>query len=287
MSAAARGEYARANAMNPTLLACLLLPLAFAPKHAPAPAPTATTAVFAFDQTHTSWKLVLDGRVFSGRFDYGSLVKDPSPLDRYLAELTGVEYADFSTWKKEEQLAFWINAYNAFTVKRVLQSYPFEKVNELGADKKGPWDERFIPLGRLAPDLKEAKLTLNELENKLLRPKFKDARVHAAINCAAESCPPLRPAPYTAEGLGGQLDAQVMKWLNNVDYNQFDPQKKTMKLSALFDWYAKDFSDEAGSVQAWIVKHGPKPVVGWLDGAKDVTTTYAEYSWKLNAKKND
>lgn len=255
------------------------------PASAAEPVPIAAP-VFEFDHTHAAWKTVLDGRIEAGRFVYVSLLKDSAPLDAYLALLAGVEQPEFAKWKKQEQLAFWINAYNAYTVKRVLRSYPFEKVNELGPDKKGPWDERFIPLGKLAPDLKQEKLTLNELENQILRPKFKDARVHAAINCAAESCPPLRAMPFTAEKIDAELDAQVTKWLQNAALNRFDAGKKEMQLSKLFEWYAKDFVDEAGSVQAWIAKHGPKQLVAWLEGAKDVKTSYFEYSWTLNAKKD-
>ncbi|MBI5362561.1 MAG: DUF547 domain-containing protein [Planctomycetes bacterium] len=273
--------------MLPALYACYALLLA-APAAASTVEPAALVApLFEFDHTHAAWKAVLDGRVTAGRFEYVALVKDRSQLDAYLALLTGVDQPEFAKWKKQEQLAFWINAYNAYTLRRVLESYPFEKVNELGAEKKGPWDERFIPLGKLAPELKQDKLTLNDIENKILRPKFKDARVHAAVNCAAESCPPLRPLPFTAEKLDEELDTQVTKWLQNSAFNRFDADKKEMQLSKLFEWYAKDFVDEAGSVQAWIAKHGPKHVVGWLDGAKDVKTSYFEYSWTLNAKKNE
>jgi Protein of unknown function, DUF547 len=273
--------------MNTSIL-LLLATLSSAPAAGPAltSAPR-TTLVAEFDHTHAGWKAVLDGRVEAGRFAYVSLIKDASALDAYLAQLAAVEHGDFTKWTKNQQLAFWINAYNAFTVKRVLQSYPFEKVNELGADKKGPWDERFIPLGKLAPDLKQEKLTLNDIENQIVRPTFKDARVHAALNCAAESCPPLRPEPYTGKKVGEELDAQVSKWLQNTALNRFDAEKKELQLSSIFQWYAKDFVDEAGSVPAWIAKHGPKHLVDWLQGAKDVKITFLDYSWNLNAKNSD
>ncbi|MBK7878485.1 MAG: DUF547 domain-containing protein [Planctomycetes bacterium] len=269
--------------MNSVLALGLALPL-FVSTPDPVTAPPAASAAvtLAFDHTHAAWTELLRNRFTSTGFDYASLLKDSKPVDDYLAALAAVDAADFATWKREQQLAFWINAYNAYTLKRVLQSYPFEKVNELGADKKGPWDERFIPLGKLAPDLKQEKLTLNELENKILRPKFKDARIHAAINCAAESCPPLRPEAFVAERLDRQLDIQVLKWLGNPAFNRIDAAKNELQLSALFDWYKKDFVDEAGSVEAWIAKHGPKETVAWLEKAKDVKTTYFDYSWKLN-----
>lgn len=236
-----------------------------------------------FDHTHAAWSAILAAHVADGRVDYKALAKDPKALGAYVNGLESVKPAEYAKWKREEQLAFWINAYNAYTMKRVLVSYPFEKVNELGEEKKGPWEERTIRLGALVPSLESELLSLNDLENKILRPTFKDPRVHAAINCAAESCPPLRQEAYTADKLDKQLDEQVKAWLGNPRLNVFDAAKKELKLSSLFDWYAKDFVDDSGSVEAWIGKRVGKDAK-WIS-QPDTKKSFLEYSWKLNDKK--
>ncbi len=242
----------------------------------PKPAP-------AFDHTHAAWSAIVAVHVAEGRVDYKTLAKDSTALGAYLRTLELVRPAEYAKWKREEQLAFWINAYNAYTMKRVLASYPFEKVNELGDDKKGPWDERTIYLGTLVPALETDRISLNDIENKILRPTFKDPRVHAAINCAAESCPPLRQEAYTADKLDKQLDEQVKAWLGNPRLNVFDAAKKELKLSSLFDWYAQDFVDDSGSVEAWIGKRVGKDAK-WIS-QPDTKKSFLEYSWKLNDKR--
>lgn len=259
------------------LLACSHVPTDVAQDSKPAP-------VASFDHAHAAWTAILKTHVVGKRFDYASLKKDDAPLVAYLRSLEAVTLEQYSTWKRERCFAFWIDAYNAYTVKRVLQSFPFESMMELGKEKKGPWDERFVPLGKLVPELKHELLTLNELENEILRPTFHDARVHAAINCAAESCPPLRNEAFVADRLSAQLDEQVLLWLSDDALNRYDAAKKTLHVSKLFDWYASDFEKESdGRIARWIAKHGPKKELAFVGDGQGVALDFLEYSWKLNA----
>jgi len=242
---------------------------------------SATQVAAAFDQTHAAWTKLLEAHVKAMRVDYAGMQKDAPALDAYLKELESVQTLAYTQWKTSEQLAFWINAYNAFTVKRVLRSYPFERVDQLGPEKKGPWDEAFIPLGHLWSGTKQKDITLNDIEHRIIRPLFKDARVHAALNCAAASCPPLLEQAYRADRLEAQLLTRVWGWMQSTKLNRFDAGTKTLQVSKLFEWYAQDFVDAAGSVPAWIAKHGGLADSAWLTGA-DVKLTYLEYSWTLN-----
>jgi hypothetical protein len=272
------------------MISALLLPLALL-AHPSSAAPTELIPAIAqdpkpaaaFDHTHAAWSAILAAHVSDGRVDYKTLHKDTSALGAYLRSLEVVKPADFAKWDRKQQLAFWINAYNAYTLKRVLHSYPFEKVDELGDEKKGPWDERTIYLGALVPEINTERVSLNEIENKILRPKFKDPRIHAAVNCAAESCPPLRAEAYTADKLDKQLDEQVKAWLANPKLNSFDAAKKELKLSKIFDWYAQDFVEDAGSIESWISRYVGKDAK-WI-ASPDAKKSFLEYSWKLNDKR--
>ncbi len=248
----------------------------------PSPAPDTTQA--AFDSIHAPWTDILAKRVRGGDFDYAGLKKDRAPLDAYVAALEAVKPERFQALTKREQFAFWANAYNAFTVKRVLDGYPVQSIRDLGDDKTSVWDREFVPLGRLFPKLGKEKLTLNDVENKILRPEFKDARVHAAINCASKGCPALRAEAFTAAKLDAQLDEQVRAWLADGSRNRFDRAKSEIEISRVFEWFAEDFQKESGSVRAWIARFRPADKE-WLDAPAMVAVKYVEYDWALNETK--
>jgi hypothetical protein len=239
--------------------------------------------VVGFDHTHKAWTEVLGQYVKDDTFDYKALKKDRAPLDAYVSLLEAVKPDDFARWDKSRRYAFWINAYNAYTVKRVVDGYPIASIKDLGDEKASVWDRDFVPLGSLAPDLKKAQLTLNDIENQILRPVFKDARVHAAINCAAVGCPPLRAEAFVGDTLGKQLDDAVKRWLADTQRNRFDQKKNAIEVCQIFDWFKDDFVRDAGSVTGWIAKYAPDQA--WLADAKKVDVKYIEYSWKLNEKR--
>ncbi len=241
------------------------------------PAPT-------FDAIHVPWNAILEQRVRGGDFDYLGLSKERAGLDTYIASLEAVTFDVFSTLSRTERYAFWVNAYNAYTVKRVLDGYHVKSIRDLGDEKLSVWDRDFVPLGALQPTLAKEKLTLNDIENKILRPTFQDARVHAAINCASKGCPPLRAEAFTAAKLEAQLDEQVKAWLADTTRNRFDAQKKRVEISKVFEWFAEDFQKEAGSATAWIARFRPTDK-GWLIARDKPTVSFLEYDWALNEAK--
>lgn len=248
------------------------------------PVPAAKTKESAFDALHAPWTAILAKHVRGGDFDYAGLAKDRAGLDAYVMALEAVKPDAFAALSRKEQFAFWINAYNAYTVKRVVDAYPIRSIRDLGDEKLSVWDRELVPLGRLFPKLGRDKLTLNDVENNILRPTFLDARLHAAINCAAKGCPVLRAEAYTSAKLDAQLDEQVKLWLADVSRNRFDRAKSTAEVSRIFEWFAEDFQREAGSVRAWIARHRPDDS-DWLGAEKKVEVGYVEYDWALNAAK--
>ncbi len=244
----------------------------------PSPAPDPKQATF--DTIHAPWTEILAKRVRGGDFDYAGLKKDRAKLDAYVAALEAVKPEQLHALSKPEQFAFWVNAYNAYTVKRVLDAYPVKSIRDLGDEKTSVWDRDLAPLGKLYPKLGKEKLTLNDIENKILRPDFKDARVHAAVNCASKGCPPLRAEAFTAAKLDAQLDEQVKAWLSDAARNRFDRAKPKLELSQVFEWFAEDFQQESGSVRAWIARFRPDDKE-WLASTK-LEVKYVEYDWALN-----
>jgi hypothetical protein len=234
-----------------------------------------------FEAIHAPWTDVLKAHVRGDAFDYAALKKDRAKLDAYIAALERVRAEDLGKAPRDAQFAFWIDAYNAYTVKLVVDAYPVKSIRELGDDKVSVWDRDLVPLGKLYPRLEKSKLTLNDIENKILRPTFQDARLHAAINCASVGCPPLRAEAFTAAKLDAQLDEQVKAWLGDPTRNRFDRSKDKIEVSKVFEWFAEDFTKPAGSVPAWIARFRPADA-DWLTAKPGPKVEYVEYDWALN-----
>lgn len=246
-------------------------------------ASTSPPTVPAFDHTHALWTEVLGAHLRGEDVDYGKLRADHAKLDRYLASLEAVQPEEFAAWKREEQYAFWIDAYNAYTIRHVLDVYPIASPKDVGGEgRKSFWDQEFIPLGKLFPEAGDRKLSLNDLENRILRPKFKDARVHAVLNCASRGCPPLLAEAFVAERIEEQLDLRVEKWLADPARNRYDRDEKRLRVSRIFDWYEDDFVRDGDSVQAWIGARAPRAEREWITATPNLAVEFLEYSWKLN-----
>lgn len=234
-----------------------------------------------FDQAHTLWDGILRAHVRGDDFDYGALAKAPDELYRYLGQLHAVTPAELAGWSREQRFAFWINAYNAHTVQKVVENYPLESIRKL--DKafglKSVFDQAWIPMAAFHPDGKDDELSLNDIEHSILRPRFQDARVHAAINCAAESCPPLLNEAFVAERLDRQLESQMRAFVNDSSRNRFDRAEGVVRLSEIFKWFQEDFEHDAGSVVEYLLRFAPPEDAAFLRRAK---VRYLDYSWDLN-----
>jgi hypothetical protein len=246
----------------------------------PERAATAGAQEAPFDQTHARWTAVLAAHLREGRLDYERLGRERGELDQYLLDLRGVTREEFARWTREQRYAFWINAYNAFTVHLVLSRYPVASIQDIGTTLAPVWKKEFIPLGHLHGEGTTELVSLDTIEHRILRPQFEDARVHAAVNCASESCPPLAAEAFRADALEAQLDARVLAWLSDPALNRYDEGKRRAEVSAIFEWFQGDFVRDAGSVEAWIARHGPESARWMAEGEVELRTL--DYSWKLN-----
>ncbi|MCI4670907.1 MAG: DUF547 domain-containing protein [Bacteroidia bacterium] len=211
--------------------------------------------------SHQVWDGLLKKYVStSGKVNYKGLKAEVGKLNTYLELLKS--QAPGSSWSAKETKAYWINAYNAFTVKLILDNFPISSITKL--DK--PWDTAFINIGGKA-------YTLNDIEHKILRPTYKDARIHFAVNCASGSCPKLLNEAYTAGKLESQLNKQTRSYLNNGKDNKV--AANSLQLSKIFKWYKDDFNS-AGGVAAFVNKYTS------VDVAKDAVISYLDYDWSLN-----
>lgn len=245
----------------------------------------ATSAVFwAFDDhapagipakapiSHEIWDELLRKHVRPDGFvDYKGLIKDSVQMNTYLRLLSSAHPQE--SWSKAEQMAYWINAYNAFTVKLITDHYPVKSIKDI---KKGipfvntVWDIKFIKIQGETYDL-------NNIEHGILRKKFKDARIHAAVNCASYSCPKLRAEAFTAAKLENQLNDAMRSFINDPLRNKVHPDKA--EISSIFNWFGGDFKEDAGLIRNYINRYAEKRV---SDNGK---ISYMEYNWSLNEAK--
>jgi len=255
--------------------------LAAEPLAAPAQAQTAPTA---FDQSHAAWTRVLASCVRDGGFDYARLKADPAQLEAYLKALHAVTPETLAGWSEKQRFAFWINVYNAHCIQKVVENYPLKSIRKLDGllGINTVFDKAFIPMRAHHPDGKDEDLSLNDIEHKILRKRFKDARVHAAINCASASCPPLCNEAFTAERLDAQLDEQMRAFVNDPARNRIDPAKNELALSEIFKWFEEDFERDAKSVKEYLIRWLPAEKA---DFVRSTRIRYLDYDWDLNDAK--
>ncbi|MBI5481868.1 MAG: DUF547 domain-containing protein [Deltaproteobacteria bacterium] len=236
----------------------------------------AVAACPAFDQAHSRWNTLLHQRVSAGVVDYAALHAAPAQLAAYLDELGAVCKVDFTGWTREQKVAFWVNAYNAFTVKAILDHYPVKSIREIGLLPGAAWREKFIPLGRLAG--KSGELSLNDVEHEILRKDFPDARLHFVLVCASMSCPELRDEAYRASQLAAQFDDAGRRFLGDVSKNQLDGS--TWKVSSIFKWYRDDFERDGPGLVPFLKRYaGPQ-----AQAEQAPELEFRSYDWSLNGK---
>lgn len=244
-------------------------------------------SVFSQDSSNVNiYDNLLKKYVFNGLVDYDNLSKDKN-LDKYIDALSNFNPNTLND--KKTRLAFWINAYNAYTLKVIVDNYPISSINELHTGgkiiahilKKTVWDKDFVVINN-------KKMTLNHIEHEIIRAKFKDPRIHFALVCGAISCPPLRNEAFVGSKLNEQLDDQARKFFADPSKNTFDGKNRVAHLSKILDWYGSDFGENDSQILDRIKNYLPKQIAESInDKIIKWEIDFKSYDWDLNKiKKN-
>ena len=227
------------------------------------------------------WDYLLKNYVENGLVDYKGIKKE-NLFDVYLRELGSADPERLPS--DEHRLALMCNAYNAFVINGVItHKYP-AKVTEFSSGGKGFFDiKEHIFAGRT--------LSLNELEHEIIRPTFKEPRVHVALVCAARSCPAIRPEAYTGEQLEKQLQDQAELFANNETYVRWVADENRIELSPILKWYGEDWDEKfpnGGAIQWLTDLVDSEELKAKLQSAisGEIKTTYAVYDWTLNSQQD-
>ena len=249
----------------------------------------ATAAWPAAPFSHHLFDQVLRTHVDSlGRVDYAALKAARTSLDAYLDSL-----AQYSPDRHPErfpspdhELAYWINAYNAFVIRGVIDAYPVKSVKDIKAFNGFFRRMRFKAGGE--------ELTLDEIENRIIRPRYQDPRIHFAVNCGATSCPPLENRAFIGANLDTQLDAAQKKFFRAPQHLRLDRENNRLHLSKILDWYGEDFTrwyprdrgtpPTEPSLVDYLILYLPPDAADFLRQHPDVEISFNHYDWSLNAQ---
>ena len=266
---------------------CLLAGVAMALTAVPA----LSMAQQAFDHGHAAWTALLKKHVLplrggqASQVRYAGFANDRVVLKAYLDSLTGVSEAAFNGFSKPQQMAFLINAYNAFTVELILTRWPkLVSIKDIGSFLQSPWKPKWVPL-------LGGKVSLDDIEHETLRKRgrYDDPRVHFAVNCASIGCPPLREEAFTADRLEAQLDEQALRFMSDRSRNRYDAARGKLEVSKIFDWFGEDFRlGHRGitSLAAFLARYADQladaPADRALIRAQKAELDFLDYDWKLN-----
>ncbi len=215
--------------------------------------------------SHSQWNTLLQACVSpDGQVNYKAFKARQSELDNYLKTLA--DATPGSSWSSNDKLAYWINAYNAFTVKLIIDNYPLKSIMDLEKDGVSPWDKKFIKMHGKT-------YTLNHIEHQILRKDFSEPRIHFAVNCASQSCPDLLNRAYTGKNVSAELEKSTKKFINNSQHNKL--ASGSAKVSKIFEWFKEDFTKN-GSVIDFLNKYAAVKI------DKNATISYLDYDWSLN-----
>ena len=248
----------------------------------------------AFDHSHAAWTALLKKHVVllrggqTSQVRYAAFAGDRAALKTYLDALSAVGDAAFNAWSKPQQMAFLINAYNAFTVELILTKYPsLQSIKELGSLLSSPWKPKWVPL-------LGTKLSLDDIEHETLRKRgrYDDPRVHFGVNCASIGCPALREEAFVAERLDAQLDEQALRFMSDRSRNRYSTQRGRLEVNKIFDWFGDDFKSGlrgVASLAAFAGKYADQLADAPADREKvkggQLEIGFLEYDWKLNDAK--
>ena len=248
---------------------------------------------FAFDHSHLKWDALLKSYVSwvpddsTTQVDYAAFIRNQNELQQYLQLLSEINVELFDSWSRDHQLAFLINAYNAFTIQLILTRYPdITSIKELGGWFSSPWKKKFFRL--LGQDQ-----TLDGIEHELIRGsgRYNEPLIHFAVNCASIGCPALRDEAYVADQLDVQLLDQTRRFVSDRSRNRFDVKTQSLQISSIFDWYKEDFEQgwrDYGSLKSFISTHAEwfsrQQSVQKLLQNGDYEIDFLLYDWSLNSQ---
>lgn len=215
--------------------------------------------------SHSSFNTLLQKHVSTeGKVNYKGLKIDIQVLDDYLKILEN----NFPTnsWSANSTKAFWINAYNAYTLKLMVNHYPLKNITDLKYNGTSAWDYKWIKMNG-------ENLSLNDIEHKKLRAKYKDARIHFVVNCASFSCPILLNKAFTEENISHLMNQQAEKFINDSSRNKITANE--VQLSEIFKWYSEDFTTKNGIID-FLNKYSEIQI----NSAAKIS--YLPYNWKIN-----
>jgi hypothetical protein len=257
--------YFKITPMKKYIVSLLLLPLLSCGNNKskteiPAKAYQIATSVGSSSINHSKWDALLEKHVSkNGSVNYKAFQQDSKQLEAYLTELSA--NVPSKSWSKNATLAYWINAYNAYTVQLILNNYPTKSIKDI----KDPWGKKFFTLGN-------KKYSLEEIEHEILR-KMNEPRIHFAINCASFSCPNLLKEAYTEAKLDQQLTTAAKGFVNDATKNTITVNK--IEISKIFDWFEGDF-EQNGSVIDFLNKYSTVKI------NSEAEVKYKDYNWSLN-----
>ncbi len=237
----------------------------------------------AFDHSHRPWNeflhrfVVTDGH--ESRVNYTKVKTDPKILEAYVTALEKVKKSEFDRFSEPQKLAFLINAYNAFTVKLIVDHYPVKSIKDIGSFLKSPWKIKFFTL------LGEEKY-LDNIEHDMIRKWFNEPRIHFALVCASKGCPALRNEAFVGDRLDQQLEDAAKNFLTDRSKNRYSAASKKLELSSIFKWYGEDFQKKFGATEAFIDSRITEiPEEQETIRAKKASISYLDYDWSLNDEK--
>ena len=234
----------------------------------------------ALAQNHQAWDALLrkhvvlieDGK--ASQLRYAGMASERAALKAYLDSLSRVSEDEFGAWPPREQMAFLINAYNAFTVEKILVRYPdIRSIWDFGRLFGNPFkDEFFVLLGK--------RRSLDWIEHETLRKRFRDARIHYAVNCASVGCPMLREEAYVGARLEAQLEEQARRFLSDRTRNRMRAGR--LEVSRIFDWFSEDFEPRAKYFARYAELLADDPKDRAAIAAENVGLRFLQYDWSLN-----
>ena len=234
----------------------------------------------SFDHSHKLWTSTLKNHLtFIGntsKFDYVKLNKNSNDLKTYLKSLESIPPKVFQTFTESQKLAFYINAYNAFTIQLIIENYPVKSIKDIGSIFSSPWKKKFI-------NLLNEKISLDQLEHERIRNNFKEPRIHFALVCASKGCPALLNEAYVDSKLNQQLEYSTKLFLTDTTRNRFNQEKNKLEISPIFKWYKEDFNKDSQNVKEFVANRiSSDPIIQDLIRNDKTKIIFTEYDWSLN-----